>query len=74
MKNGQLQTVEVIYIKKLIRKTTQFIRSIINELFILSGLSLIAYATYVINTIAAMYLLGAVLVLFGVFLALTRRE
>ncbi|MCM3396792.1 hypothetical protein M3638_02925 [Oceanobacillus profundus] len=74
MKNGQLQTVEVIYIKKLISKTTQFIRSIINELFILSGLSLIAYATYVINTIAAMYLLGAVLVLFGVFLALTRRE
>lgn len=60
--------------KKIISKTTKFIKNIINELFILSGLSLIVVATYQINVLAAMYLLGTVLILFGLFLAFTRRE
>lgn len=72
LKNGRIVWGD--YIKNFISKTTKFIKNIINELFILSGLSLITYATYLINTIAAMYLLGAVLILFGVFLAFTRRE
>lgn len=64
----------MIHIKKLISKTNKFIKSIVNEFFILSGLSLIVVATYFINVIAAMYLLGTVLILFGLFLAITRRE
>lgn len=60
-------------LKKTISKATKFIGNITNEFFILSGLSLIVYATYRINTIAAMYLLGAVLILFGLFLAWTRK-
>lgn len=65
---------EVIYIKKLISKITKFIGNIINEFFILLGLFLIVFATYIINVIASMYLMGAVLILFGLFLAFTRRE
>lgn len=61
-------------IKKIISKTSKFIGNITNEFFILSGLSLIVYATYRINLIAAMYLLGLVLILFGLFLAWTRKE
>ncbi|GGN59357.1 hypothetical protein GCM10007971_22390 [Oceanobacillus indicireducens] len=61
-------------IKNLISKPIKFIKSIINELFILSGLSFILIATYEINVVAAMYLLGAVLISFGLFLAFTRRE
>lgn len=64
----------MIHIKKLISKTRKFIGYIINEFLILSGLSLIVYATYRINLIAALYLLGVVLILFGLFLAWTRRE
>lgn len=64
----------MIHIKNLIKKSTQFVKNIINEFFILSGLSLIVATTYLINKIAAMYLLGIVLILFGLFLAWTRRE
>lgn len=62
------------FTKNLISKTTEFIKDIINELFILSGITLIVVATYQLSAIAAMYLLGVVLILFGLFLAFTRRE
>lgn len=59
---------------KIIGKLYSFVKSIINEFLILLGLSLIVTATYLINIIAAIYLLGVVLILFGLFLAKTRRE
>lgn len=67
----------MIHIKKIknfISDCSNFFKSIINEVFILTGLFLIVYATYRINTIAALYLLGIVFILFGLFLAITRRE
>ncbi|RKD26693.1 hypothetical protein BEP19_15915 [Ammoniphilus oxalaticus] len=60
-------------IKKITSKCKNLIGNIINEVFILSGLSLWVAATYQINLIAAMYLLGVVLILFGLFLAWTRK-
>lgn len=59
--------------KKNIKKSMKFTENVISEFFILSGLSLLIYATYRINLIAAMYLLGIVLILFGLFLAWTRK-
>jgi len=50
------------------------LKNFIEEICIIIGLSFIVAATYKINVIAAMYLLGAVLILFGLFLAFTRRE
>lgn len=61
-------------IKNLISKSTRLIKNILNEFLILLGLAFIVTATYLINFIAAMYLLGVVLILFGLFLAWTRRE
>lgn len=61
-------------LKKTIRKAIEFIGSITNEFFILSGLSLLIYATYRINLTASIYLMGVLLVLFGLFLAWTRKE
>lgn len=65
---------EVVYIKKIIKAYSSFVGAIINEFFILTGLSIIVYATYRVNTTAALFLLGIVFVLFGLFLAWTRRE
>ncbi len=61
-------------LKKTIRKASEFIGSITNEFFILSGLSLLVYATYRINLTVSIYLVGVLLVLFGLFLAWTRKE
>lgn len=48
------------------------IKNTIEEIFILIGLSVIVYATYLINLVAALYVLGSVLFLFGLFLAFTK--
>jgi len=64
----------VISIKKLIKKINSFVKSIINEFFILLGISTVVYATYRINLTAAIYLVGVLFILFGLFLAWTRRE
>ncbi len=61
-------------IKNLISKSTQFIRNIINELFILSGISVVVYTTYTLDETLGKYLIGLLLILFGLFLASTRRE
>lgn len=60
-------------LKKIISKAAKFIGNITNEFFILSGLSLLIYATYRINLTASIYLMGVLLVLFGLFLAWTRK-
>jgi len=61
-------------IKKTIKKLNSFVGKIINEFFILLGLSTIVYATYRINLTASIYLVGVLFILFGLFLAATRRE
>jgi len=58
---------------KIVPKTlNKVIKSTIEEIFILIGLSLIVYATYLINVVAALYVAGTVLFLFGLFLAMTK--
>lgn len=60
--------------KKKITKITSIVKNIINDFFILLGISTVVYATYRINLTAAIYLVGVLLILLGLFLAWTRRE
>lgn len=60
--------------ENLISNTSKFIGNIINEFFILCGIFLLVFATYTISVVASMYLLGAILILIGLFLAITRKE
>lgn len=46
----------------------KFIKENIEEILIISGLSLIVCATFLINLIAGIYCLGIILFLFGAFL------
>lgn len=60
--------------KKLINKLTLFVKNTINDFFILIGISTVVYATYRINLTAAIYLVGVLFILFGLFLAWTRKH
>jgi ABC-type microcin C transport system permease subunit YejB len=41
----------------------------IEDIFILSGLGLIVYQTYLLNRVIAIYLLGSILFIYGLLLA-----
>lgn len=62
------------FIKKIIKAFKSFVGSIINEFFILLGVSTVVYATYRISLTASIYMVGVLFIFFGLFLAWTRRE
>jgi hypothetical protein len=65
----------VIYIKKLKEKAKQTVAEYIGDFFILSGLMIIIVTTFLINTIAGLYVTGGIIFLLGVYFAfnLSRR-
>lgn len=66
------------FIKKTSKKCADHIKKLggkciehTDDLLILSGLSFLIGTTFIINKIAGLYFLGAVLFIFGLFFALT---
>jgi len=74
LSHQKVQRQRVIDIKKSINKFNSFVKNTINDFFVLLGISIVVYATYRINLTAAIYLVGVLLILLGLFLAWTRRE
>ncbi|WP_176718811.1 hypothetical protein [Caloranaerobacter ferrireducens] len=50
-------------------KIIKIISNFIEDVFVISGLSLITYATFLISKIAAIYVLGTILLLIGLLLS-----
>lgn len=48
------------------------LKNFIEEILIIIGLSIIVFATYLLSLVAALYVLGIILFLFGLFLAFAK--
>jgi hypothetical protein len=55
---------------KLLRKKKFYLQRHLDDLLVLSGAGLIVYATSLLSAIAALYVAGAVLIVFGVLIGL----
>jgi uncharacterized membrane protein len=55
-------------------KTSNKMSYYIAEMLIVSGLFLIAFATYLISTIASIYVVALIFLLSGIFVAYTRGD
>jgi len=60
--------------KNLIKKIKEFLVVNISEVFLVLGLILVDYATYRINLTASIYVTGFILILFGIFFAISSRN
>ena len=59
---------------KIIQKIKSLFQKYIDDLFIFLGFGLVIYATYRISLTAAIYVAGALSIVFGVFLGITGKK
>ena len=57
--------------RKIVKKICHFLKEHVDDMLIFSGLGVLVATTFLINTIAGLYTLGAVLFLLGIFFAIT---